>query len=115
MKLPLSYQARRELVEHWAPEYREASRSQKMLLLETFVALTSYVRTYAMWLLNHPVESMPSIPHTRPLHYESEFQQVLYQVWRAANQIYAKRLIPFLPTLCEDEQVNAFRFYSPSG
>ena len=53
VKSPLSFKARRELVERMAPAYREASRTQKMLLLDTFIALTGYVRTYAMWLLNH--------------------------------------------------------------
>jgi hypothetical protein len=101
VKSPLSYQARHELVERMAPAYREASRSQKMLLLDTFVALTGYVRKYAMWLLNHPVESRPSIPHVRPVHYGPEVEDALYQVWRAANKICAKRLIPFLPTLIE--------------
>jgi hypothetical protein len=48
VKSPLSYQARRELVEHMAPQYREASRAQKILLLDTFVAMTGYVRKYAM-------------------------------------------------------------------
>ena len=51
MKSPLSYQARCELVEHMAPQYREASRAQKILLLDTFVVMTGYVRKYAMWLL----------------------------------------------------------------
>jgi hypothetical protein len=101
MKSPLSYQARRELVERMAPQYRAASRSQKMLLLDTFVALTGYVRKYAMWLLNHPIESRPRSPHGHPVHYGSEVQQALYLAWRTANQICAKRLIPFLPTLVE--------------
>lgn len=101
VKSPLSYQARRELVEHMAPVYREASRAQKMLLLDTFVALTGSVRKYALWLLNHPVESALRTPHVRPVHYGPEVQQALYLVWRAANQICAKRLIPFLPTLIE--------------
>ena len=101
MKSPLRYQARRELVERMAPAYREASRTQKMLLLDTFVALTGYIRTYAMWLLNHPVESRPSISHARPVHYRPAVQDALHQAWRAANQICAKRLIPFLLTLIE--------------
>jgi hypothetical protein len=84
-----------------APQYRAASRTQKMLLLDTFVALTGSVRTYAMWLLNHPVESRPRILPARPVHFGPEVQQALYQAWRAANQICAKRLIPFLPTLVE--------------
>jgi hypothetical protein len=101
VKSPLSYQARRELVECMAPQYRAASRSQKMRLLDTFVAMTGYVRKYAMWLLNHPEESRPRGPHARPIRYGPELQQALYLVWRAANQICAKRLIPFLPTLVE--------------
>jgi hypothetical protein len=101
VKSPLSYQARRELVERMAPQYRAASRSQKMRLLDTFVALTGFVRKYAMWLLNHPVESRPRGSHARPVRYGPEVQQALSQVWRAANQICAKRLIPFLPTLVE--------------
>jgi hypothetical protein len=55
VKSPLRYQARRELVERMAPQYRAASRSQKMRLLDTFVALTGSVRNYGMWILNHPV------------------------------------------------------------
>ena len=101
MKSPLSYQARRELVEQMAPQYREAPRSQKMLLLDTFVALTGYVRKYAMWLLNHPVKSAPMVSHARPVHYGPEVQDALHQAWLAAHQICAKRLIPFLPTLVE--------------
>ena len=101
MKSPLSYQARRELVERMAPQYRAASRLQKMLLLDTFVALTGYVRKYAMWLLNHPVKSAPSVSHARPVHYGPEVQQALLFAWKAANQICAKRLIPFLPTIVE--------------
>jgi integrase-like protein len=101
VKSPLSYQARRELVELMAPQYLEASRAQKMLLLDTFVAMTGYVRKYAMWLLNHPVESAPSVSHARPVHYGPEVQQALLFAWKAANQICAKRLIPFLPTLVE--------------
>ena len=101
MKSPLSYQARRQLVECMAPQYRAASRAQKKLLLDTFVTLTGYVRKYAMWLLNHPIESRPSIRPARPVHYGPEVQQALYLAWKAANQICAKRLIPFLPTLIE--------------
>lgn len=101
MKSPLSYQARRELIEHMAPQYHEASGAQKILLLDTFVTLTSYVRKYAMWLLNHPVESRPSMPHARPVHYGPEVQQALLFARKAANQICAKRLIPFLSTLVE--------------
>jgi len=72
-----------------------------MLLLDGFVSMTGYVRKYAMWLPNHPIDSRPRIRPARPVHYGPEVQQALYLAWKAANQICAKRLIPFLPTLVE--------------
>jgi hypothetical protein len=39
-----------------APRYREASASQKGVLLDEITATTGYARRYAMWLLNHPQE-----------------------------------------------------------
>ncbi len=53
---PLSYQARREVLQQAAPQYREASSSQKRTLLDAFVSTTGYHRTYARWLLNHAEE-----------------------------------------------------------
>ncbi len=44
---PLSYQATREVLQQVAPQYREASSSQKRMLLDAFVATTGYHRTYA--------------------------------------------------------------------
>ena len=56
----LSYQARREVLQQVAPQYREASSSQKRTLLDAFVATTGYHRTYARWLLNHAEEVQQS-------------------------------------------------------
>jgi hypothetical protein len=81
----LSYQARREVLQQVAPQYREASSSQKRTLLDAFVATTGYHRTYARSLLNHA----------------EEVQHALFLAWHAANRICAKRFIPFLPTLLE--------------
>src|SRR5258706_2130380 len=52
----LSYQSRRDLVRQMAPRYQEASRARKSVLLDEFVALTGYMRKYAIQLLNHPQE-----------------------------------------------------------
>ena len=51
-----SYQARREVLQQMAPQYRQASPAQKRTLLDEFVATTGSVRTYARWLLNHAEE-----------------------------------------------------------
>jgi hypothetical protein len=49
----LSFQARREVLQRMAPQYRQASASEKRTLLGSFIAITGYVRKYARWLLNH--------------------------------------------------------------
>jgi hypothetical protein len=52
----LSYQAKREVLHQMAPQYREASASQKRTPLKAFIATTGYARKYARWLLNHAEE-----------------------------------------------------------
>jgi hypothetical protein len=97
----LSFQAKREVLQQMAPQYGQASASQKRTLLEAFVATTGYVPKYARWLLNHAgeVQQMHGRSHLRSS--GLEVQYALFLVWHAANRICAKRLIPFLPTLIE--------------
>jgi hypothetical protein len=97
----LSYQTRRELLQQAAPQYREASPSQKRTLLDAFVATTSYVRKYARWLLNHAEEVQQTLQRPHPRQYGPDVQHALFLAWNAANRICAKRLMPFLPTLVE--------------
>jgi len=97
----LSYQARREVLQQVAPQYREASSSQKRTLHDAFVATTGYHRTYARWLLNHAEEVQQTHGRSQLRKYGPDVQHALFLAWHAANRICAKRLIPFLPTLIE--------------
>jgi hypothetical protein len=97
----VSYPSRHEVIQQMAPQYRQASRRQKTRVLNAFVAVTGYSRKYAVQILNHPEALQPSIQRPRPAYYCPEVQQALFLAWKAANQICAKRLIPFLPTLIE--------------
>ena len=101
MERSMSFQARREVLQQMAPQYRHAPLSQKRTLLESFIATTGYVRKYAMWLLNHAEEVQLMDRRSRLRRYGSEVQHALFLVWHTANRICAKRLIPFLPTLIE--------------
>ena len=101
MRSHLSYRAKRELLLQIAPRYGEASSALKEVILDEFVATTGYARTYAIRLLNHPVDIKLTIERPRLPRYGSEVQQALHLTWTAANHICAKRLIPFLPTLVE--------------
>ena len=101
MEKPLSYQARREVLQQAEPQYREASSSQKRTLLDAFVSTTGYHRKYARWLLNHAEEVQQTHGRSQLRKYGQEVQHALFLAWHAANRICAKRLIPFLPTLIE--------------
>ena len=101
MEKSLSYQARREVLQQVAPQYREASSSQKRTLLDAFVATTGYHPSYARWLLNHAEEVQPTHGRSQRCTYGPEVQYALFLAWHAANRICAKRLMPFLPTLVE--------------
>ena len=97
----LSYQARREVLQQVAPQYRKATTSQKRTLLDAFVSTTGYHRTYARWLLNHAEEVQQTHGRSQQRKYGPEVQRALFLSWHAANRICAKRLMPFLPTLLE--------------
>jgi hypothetical protein len=90
----LSFQARREVLQQMAPQYRQAFPSQRRTLLEAFIASTGYVPKYARWLLNHAEEVQQTQGRSRLRTYGPEVQHPLFLAWHAANRICAKRLIP---------------------
>src|SRR5258708_6955288 len=96
----MSFQAKRELLVQVAGRYRDATGHQKSRILDEFVAATGYARKYAIRLLTQP-EMPPVKPLTRPRarRYGLEVQAALELAWAAANQVCAKRLVPFLPDL----------------
>jgi hypothetical protein len=99
--MSLRYQARREVLQQITPQYRQASAAQKRTLLDAFVATTGYHSTYARWLLNHAEEVEQTHGRSQLRKYGPDVQPALFLAWHAANQICAKRLMPFLPTLIE--------------
>ena len=102
MRGGVSFQTRREFLQHMLPRYRKASSvKQKSKLLDAFTAATGYNRKYAMSLLNHAQEGQSLPERPRPRQYGSDVQHALFLVWNAANRICTKRLIPFLPILIE--------------
>src|SRR5689334_9944322 len=96
----MSFQAKRELLIQVAGRYRDATGQQKSRILDAFVAATGYARKYAIHLLTQP-ELPPVQPLTRPRprRYGAEVQAALEVAWTAANEVCAKRLVPFLPDL----------------
>ena len=81
------FQTRRALLRSLAPRYRQASPTQKTLLLDAFGEWTGYTRKYAIELLNHGKDEQQTIQRRRMPHYRQEVQQALFLSWswRAAS------------------------------
>ena len=119
----LSMRAKQELTTTVAQRYRSASRAEKSMILNDFVADTGYNRAYAALVLRncgrrvlysddkHMVEAVASVKPRRgggrPRVYTNEVRQAVEQLWVLFGYMCGKRLVPVirsaLPFLETDE------------
>jgi len=92
----MSQTSKRELVAELRPRYTLGNRTAKRRILDELVAVTGYHRKYAIQLLNHPPKGRTSQRRARQPKYGGRVRAALEQVWRAANCICGKRLVPVL-------------------
>jgi hypothetical protein len=98
MRQKMSLNSRRELLERIGSRYRTSTWTEKRGILDEFVAATGYGRKYAVTILNHGIDGDRRDRNPRkPRLYDESVRQALVTVWKAANRICSKRLIPFLP------------------
>lgn len=97
----MSRTSKYELLDAIRPQYQKASRPEKAQILEQLVRVTGYHRKYAIQLLNHPPRPRARRPLRRKAKYTPEVVVALEQVWRAANCICSKRLVPHLKVFVE--------------
>lgn len=99
MRQRMSINTKRELLQRIRREYLAAGRARKDKLLNSLIEATGYNRKYAITLLNQAPTARPIRRRTRRSKFGSDVIDAVCQLWRAANGICAKRLLPFLPTL----------------
>lgn len=101
----MSLLAKRELRQTVREKYHAArQRKEKSKIPDGFVAATGYDRKYATSLLskkNVQEKPAPRKISVKRQKYDQAVKLALETVWFAANQICAKRLIPFLPDLID--------------
>lgn len=98
MENRMSLEARKELLAQIRKRYRESCWKEKGKILDGFIAATDYERKYAIRLLGKIKAHVCRKVHRR-CSYGPEVLQALLTVWKAANCICSKRLVPFLPEL----------------
>jgi len=98
----MSLRARKEFIASIRLKYQGSHWQEKHKILNGLIAATGYQRKYAIGLLNtSDTKCIEKARSKRTLKYGVPVQEALLTVWHAANQICAKRLVPFLPALVE--------------
>lgn len=92
----MSRGSKNELLAALRPRYGKAKRGEKGQILDELVATTGYHRKYAIHLLHHPPRRPLRQRRPRRCRYTGSVIVALEKVWRAANQICGKRLVPIL-------------------
>lgn len=95
----MSLVSKREVVAVVSQRYRLATRPEKSRILDEFVAMTGYDRKYAIAVLNHPPTPRAPRPRFKARRYTPQVKDELVKLWRVADRICAKRLVPALPGL----------------
>ena len=71
----MSFTSRRELLTKVVPRYREATRKQKTVILNEFIASTGYKRKYGIRLLSLPeIPTVKAIKRPRARFYGNPFK-----------------------------------------
>ena len=97
MRQKMSLNSRRELLNRITARYRVASSEEKVRILDEFVSGAGYHRKYALTLLNRESQGEQTPKKHFPRLYDEAVRLALITVWKAANRICSKRLMPFLP------------------
>ena len=105
---------RKRVAEQTAGRYRQARKKEKAVILNEFVELTGYTRSYARLVLrNHgrvvQVSTKVRVrgdvgqraPRGRRAYYDEKVVKILVLVWRVMDYICGKRLAPVLGEMVE--------------
>ena len=97
----MTLKSRRELLMAVIPRYGTARGGEQERILDEFVESTHYHRKYALRLLHHPPAERRKGKRRRSRTYKLQVEAALVDVWKVANCIAAKRLVPCLEEFVE--------------
>ena len=95
----MSQRSKRELLEEIRPRYLKAKKTEKKVMLDEFVAASSYHRKYATRILKHGHPRQSGKKHGYHKIYQGEVVVALEQIWEVCGRICSKRLQPFIPEM----------------
>src|SRR3990172_12420910 len=97
----MSQFSKRELLGVLRPRYLRASQAERQRILDELVATLGYHRKYAIQLLKHEPPKRSKARRMGARRYTIDVILALERIWRVANCIAAKRLVPGLRDFVE--------------
>ncbi|MBV8099266.1 MAG: hypothetical protein JOZ31_08920 [Verrucomicrobia bacterium] len=97
----MSKQTRLELLALLKSEYSTASGKHKTALIDQLIETTGYSRKHAIALLNKKRREGTRKQRMRTS-LNQEAVKALTLIWNVANRICGKRLVPFIPDICQN-------------
>jgi hypothetical protein len=91
--------SRRELTKKVRDRYWRASKTEKIKILDEFVANTGYHRKYALALLHNRVPQHPSNGRRRKRIYTPDVVDALTFIWKKMRYCGSHRMHPFIPEM----------------
>ena len=112
----MSMSARKELLARVRSRYENANRAERHRILDEYVNSSGHHRKYAITLLcgKKGADKRASKQRNFSYRYDESVRENLIFVWKAANEICAKRLIPFLPTFVESLETSGHLQINPT-
>ena len=98
----LNMNERRTLTKVFADRYLKASKSEKSRILDEYVLLTGFNRSYASRALRN-FKAVRPVRKKRPgrVVYDDEVRLVLERIWTVLDYVCGKRLVAVLPEVLE--------------
>ncbi len=97
----MTIKSRRELLAAVVPRYGAARGKERERILDEFVASSGYSRKYAIHMLRHPPPERRRQKRRKRRRYNTKVEWALVDVWKVANCIASKRLVPCLKDFVE--------------
>ncbi len=110
--MKLNMNERKKITKIMAERYRKATKKEKGKILDEFISLTNYHRTYASYLLSshkkkrvrstknpdivYEADITKKMKRRREKYYDIDVFKALKKIWVIENCICGKRLAPFM-------------------
>lgn len=95
----MSQMSKREYLIQLRKKYWRVGKKQKSQLLDDFCDFTGYHRQAALRAIHQPLPARWKRFKPRQKYYDQTVIDAVVKLWRAANEICAERLQPFIPEL----------------